>query len=75
VKVHVTFSATVASDRRARETLLESVLRAGRMTLANRARFERFGVITGEIEPERLDEVRAVPGVLAAEVDDATPLD
>jgi hypothetical protein len=75
VKVHVTVSAAVASDSRAREALLESVLRAGCMSLANRARFERYGVITAEIEPERLDQVRAVPGVLAAEVDDATPLD
>jgi hypothetical protein len=44
------------------------------MTLANPGRFERHAIITGEIAPERLDAVRAVAGVLAAEVDDQTPL-
>ena len=44
------------------------------MTLANPVRFERHAIITGEIAQERLDAVRAVAGVLAAEVDDQTPL-
>jgi hypothetical protein len=45
------------------------------MTLANPGRFERHAIITGEISADRLEDVRAVAGVLAAEVDDQTPLD
>jgi hypothetical protein len=74
VKVHVTLEAALAQDPAARAEALERVLRAGGMTLANPGRFERHAVITGEIAPERLDAVRAVAGVLAAEVDDQTPL-
>jgi hypothetical protein len=75
VKVHVTLDEALARDPAAREQALERVLRAGRMSLTNRARFDRFAVITGEIDEERLAAVRAVAGVLAAEVDDAAPLD
>ena len=74
MKVHVTLDAALARDPAAREAALEQVLEAGRMTLANPGRFERHAIITGEIAPERLDAVRAVAGVLAAEVDDQTPL-
>jgi hypothetical protein len=74
VKVHVTLEAALARDPAARAAALEQVLEAGRMTLANPGRFERHAIITGEIAPERLDAVRAVAGVLAAEVDDQTPL-
>ena len=74
MKVHVTLEASLARDPAARTAALERVLLAGRMTLANPVRFERHAIITGEIAPERLDAVRAVAGVLAAEVDDQTPL-
>jgi hypothetical protein len=75
VKVHVTLEAALVRDPAARAAALEQVLRAGRMTLANPGRFERHAIITGEISAERLEDVRAVPGVLAAEVDDQTPLE
>lgn len=75
MKVHVTLDAALARDPLAREAALERVLRAGRMRLQNRARFERHAVVTGEIDAERLADLRAVAGVLAAEVDDETPLD
>ena len=74
MKVHVTLEASLARDPAARASALERVLRAGRMPLANPGRFERHAVITGDIAPEHLDAVRAVTGVLAAEVDDETPL-
>ncbi len=74
MKVHVTLEAALARDPAGRAAALAQVLDAGRMTLANPGRFERHAIITGEIAPERLDAVRAVAGVLAAEVDDQTPL-
>ena len=74
MKVHVTLEAALARDPAARAAALEQVLEAGRMTLANPGRFERHAIITGDIAPDRLDAVRAVAGVLSAEVDDQTPL-
>ena len=72
MKVHVTLDRAVARDPVARQAALGRVLAAGRMTLGNPGRFERYGIITGDMEPEHLERVRAVSGVLAAELDEQT---
>lgn len=73
MKVHVTLQEALARDPVARHAVLGRVLAAGRMTLGNPGRFERYGIITAHMDPEHLERVRAVPGVLAAELDEQTP--
>jgi hypothetical protein len=70
MKVHVTLASSIAADPVARRLAYYRVLAAGRLVPRNPARFARHGIITGEMEGDRLDRVLAVPGVEAAEVDD-----
>ena len=70
MKVHVTLDLAVARDPVSRQAALGRVLAAGRMTLGNPGRFERYGIVTGEMDPAHLERVRAVAGVLAAELDE-----
>lgn len=70
MKVHVTLERSVASNPVARRLAFYRVLAAGQIAPGNPGRFAKHGIITGEMEADRLDRVRAVPGVEAAEVDD-----
>ena len=70
MKVHVTLERSVASNPVARRLAFYRVLAAGQIVPGNPGRFAKHGIITGEMEADRLDRVRAVPGVEAAEVDD-----
>ena len=70
MKVHVTLERAVASNPVARRLTFYRVLAAGQIVPANPGRFARHDIITGDMAPERLDRVRAIPGVEAAEVDD-----
>jgi hypothetical protein len=70
MKVHVVLEKAVASNPVGRRLALYRVLAAGQMVSSNPGRFTKHGIITGEMEADRLDRVRAVPGVEAAEVDD-----
>ena len=70
MKVHVTLEKSVASNPVARRLAFYRVLAAGQIVPANPGRFARHDIITGEMAPEHLDRVRAIPGVEAAEVDD-----
>jgi len=72
MKVHVTLDKALARDPVARRAALGRVLSAGRMTLGNPGRFERYGIITAEMDPEYFERVRAVADVLAAELDEQT---
>jgi len=70
MKVHVTLERSVASNPVARRLAFYRVLAAGQMVSGNPGRFAKHGIITGEMEADRLDRVRVVPGVETAEVDD-----
>jgi len=70
LKVHVTLKGPVQADPEARQKALERVLETGKMSLANRKRFEQFGIITGELDPEQLSKVRQIPEVEAVEADE-----
>ena len=70
MKVHVVLQKAVASDPVARRLALYRVLAAGQMVSPNHGRFAKHGVISGEMEADRLAWVRAVPGVEVAEVDE-----
>lgn len=70
MKVHVTLKRSAVSNPTTRQAALQRVLAAGHMSLANPRRFERHGIITGELNPLLLDRLRAIPGVDAVEVDE-----
>jgi hypothetical protein len=70
MKVHVILEKAVACNPVARRLAFYRVLAAGQMVSPKRGRFMKHGIITGEMEADRLDRVRAVLGVEAAEVDD-----
>ena len=73
MKVHVTLQRALARDPVASHAVLGRVLAAGRLTLGNPGRFARHGIITADMDPEHLERVRAVSGVLAAELDEQSP--
>lgn len=70
MKVHVTLKRSVVSDATGRRAALARVLAEGHMSLGNPGRFERHGIITGEVNPLLLERLRAIPEVDAAEVDE-----
>jgi hypothetical protein len=70
MKVHVTLERSVASNPVARRLTFYRILAAGQIVPGNPGRFARHDIITGDMAPGRLDRIRAIPGVEAAEVDD-----
>jgi hypothetical protein len=49
VKVHVTLREDVRKDEAAKQAALEKVLRTSSIRGINRKRFERYGVISGDL--------------------------
>jgi hypothetical protein len=70
MKVHVTLKKTIQTDPRTRDAALARVLEEGGITLDNRKRFERHGIISGEANPSRIDRVKDLPEVEAVEIDE-----
>jgi hypothetical protein len=70
MKAHVVLKKRIVIDQVLRAAAVERVLAVGRMVLENPRRLKRHGIITGELKPERLDEVRALPEVEAVELDE-----
>ncbi len=68
MRVHVILKKEVL-DSPAKEAALARVLKAGKITLDNRQRFERHGIITGEAEPALLSRVRDLDEVESVETD------
>lgn len=66
VKVHITIADSVRRDQQARNEALRAITNAVRMLNVNQARFDRFGILTAEVDPEtigtiqRMDVVRSV---------------
>jgi hypothetical protein len=66
----VTLKGSVQKDPEARQKALDRVLAVGKMSLDNRKRFEQFGIISGDLSPEHLSSVEAIPEVEAVEADE-----
>ena len=65
----MTLKKAVARDPAALRGALDRVLAAGRMSLGNPRRYERYGIITGEPAPGCIARIRAIPEVDAVELD------
>jgi hypothetical protein len=70
MKVHVTLKRSVQMNRKARDAALARVLQESGIRLTDRKRFERYGIISGEANPARLEMVKDLPEVEAVEIDE-----
>jgi hypothetical protein len=68
MKVHVTLSQAVRNDPEAKKVALDRVAEIG-IRNVNLKRSDRYGIITGDIDPEKLSELRKLEQVKAVEVD------
>ena len=66
MKVHVTLKPEVRSDSDAKARALRRIEGAG-VRDVNLKRFERYGIITGEVDPAKLAEVQEMDVVKAVE--------
>jgi hypothetical protein len=66
--VHVILKEEARADERLRELLRRTIAALG-MQRINQKRFERYGVLTGEIDESRLPEIEEIAGVQAVERD------
>lgn len=69
MKVHVTLHEAFATTSEARQTALERVLQAVELRHLNQRRFERYGIITGEIDDDQLPTLQGLPEVQSVERD------
>jgi hypothetical protein len=74
MKVHITFHRQVHADQLLREKALARLSQDFGFELSNRERFERYGIATGEIAPDRLDQLATLADVESAELDVDTGL-
>lgn|GEM_PF-2748699 len=75
VKTHIVLDEEKANAPEARKEVLSEIRKKFDISEINEKRFERYGVLTCEIEEEMLDDVRRIPGVAGVEVDQERYLD
>jgi transcription antitermination factor NusG len=75
VKTHIVLDAEKAEAPEARKEVLSQIRKKFDISEVNEKRFERYGVLTCDIEEELLDDVRRIPGVAGVEVDRERYLD
>lgn len=69
MKIHVTLESDVRNDPAAKQRALEEIGAVGIRDI-NWKRFERYGIISGELDSSRLAEVRQLRSVKAVEADE-----
>jgi hypothetical protein len=70
MKVHVTLTKPVRSDPKAKQDALEAIEQQFGMRDINLRRFERYGVITGELPQSKLEDVQQLDTVEAVQADE-----
>ena len=70
MKVHITLEPAVRNDPAAKTRALERLENEAGVRDVNRKRFDRYGIVTGEVDEHKLDEVRRIIGVKAVEADE-----
>lgn len=69
-KVHITLARGVAGSREQRERARARIEAVSGITDVNEKRLDRYGIVSGEVAPERLDDLRDLHEVQAVEIDD-----
>lgn len=75
VKTHIVLDAEKAEAPEARKKVLSQIRKKFEISEVNEKRFERYGVLTCDIEEGLLDAVRRIPGVAGVEIDQERYLD
>jgi hypothetical protein len=74
MKVHITFHRRVHADPALRQKALARLVQEFGFELAHRDRFDRYGIATGELAPDRLDQLTTLADVESVELDVETGL-
>jgi hypothetical protein len=69
VKAHIVLDKEKAGGPEARSEILDAIRERADIIGINQKRFERYGVLTCDLDDSRLDAIRQIPGVAAVEVD------
>jgi hypothetical protein len=69
VKAHIVLDKGKAGGSKARSEILDAIRERVDISGVNEKRFERYGVLTCDLDDSRLDAIREIPGVVAVEVD------
>jgi hypothetical protein len=69
MKVHVTLREAFATTLEARRAALERVIQAVGLRHFNQRRFERYGIITGELDDDQLPTLQGLTEVQSVEQD------
>jgi hypothetical protein len=69
MKVHITLDERVRSDPEAKTEVLQRVCDAGNLSGVNTRRFDRHGIISGDVDPDKIDVVEHIDGVQSVSVD------
>lgn len=70
VKVHITIADNVRRDQQARKEALRAITNAVRLLNINQARFDRFGILTAEVDPETIDTIQRMDVVRSVSRDE-----
>jgi hypothetical protein len=68
-RVHATLEATVRRDPLLKQSLLDTVLHQIHIVNLDEGRFRRFGIISGDIDPAQIDDMRSLTGIKSVEED------
>ena len=69
VKVHIALQADAAASPETRAKLLEEVQGVSGLSEINRSRYDRYGLLTGVVEGDKIDRIRALNGIRSVEQD------
>lgn len=70
-RVHITIDEKTRSSPKAKETLLQTLQERAGLTNVNQRRFERYGVISADVDQQLIPMVAKVPGVRDISTDSA----
>lgn len=69
VKAHISLDRGKAARPEARSEILDAIRERADISGFNEKRFERYGVLTFDLDDSLLDSIREIPGVAAVEID------
>ncbi len=70
MKVHVTIKEEFCGDAASRNRARAEVVAASGLRNINEKRLERFGILSGDVDADRIAALRALPVVASVEVDE-----
>ncbi|MBL8693719.1 MAG: hypothetical protein JNJ88_06430 [Planctomycetes bacterium] len=69
IRVHVTLQESIANDPDQRQRARQLIVELHGMQNANLKRLERFGILSGDVEPSAVQKIRTLKEVAAVEID------